>query len=186
MHNILYRTFSRDIPEVEIVKKVRKIVQSNGDRYGTDDVKFVSHRICDNEERAREYIGAIDGGWYGGFAVKFYDFSKVKNTKKIDELEEKIKDTVVKKKDFINAHHVKGFKASYIGCSKCGSKISKEYLQGDCCPVCRTDLRAASVLERIESFDKRIEEYKAKIEQEKKKQKDKAEIKWLVKFEYHS
>ena len=186
MHNIMYFIFSEKMSANAIEKKVFEFVHSNGDGCGTDRVKFVDYKIFENEEKARDYIKSLANDWYQGYAVKFYDYSKVKNTKKIDELEAKIKETLDKKNEYVSAHSIKNFKASYVGCSKCGSKLSREYLKGNRCPLCGSDLRAESTLERIASFDKRIKEYNAKIQQEKTKQKDKAEVKWLVKFEYHS
>jgi transcription initiation factor IIE alpha subunit len=81
---------------------------------------------------------------------------------------------------------VKNQKAAYIGCPNCGSKLNKERLRSEYCPLCNGDLRAVSTLERIESYKKRIADYEAKIKEERLKRKNKAEIKWLVKFEYHS
>lgn len=186
MHNIMHFTFSEKKSATAIQNEVVDYVHSHGDRYGTDKVKFIDNRIFENADKARDYIESLANDWYQGYAVKFYDYSKVKNTKKIDELEAKIKETLDKKNEYVSAHSIKNFKASYVGCSKCGSKLSREYLKGNRCPLCGSDLRAESTLERIASFDKRINEYNAKIQQEKTKQKDKAEVKWLVKFEYHS
>jgi hypothetical protein len=46
-------------------------------------------------------------------------------------------------------------------------------------------LRSATVLNRINGFDKKKDELLSKIETEQIKQKKKAEIKWLVGYEYH-
>lgn len=186
MHNINYWTYPEKTLGGTITNEVVKFVNSHGDRYGTDSVKFIDHTIFEDEEKAREYINTLSNGWYEGYAVKFYDYSKCKSTKKVDELKAKFNEIADKRREYITTHHVKDFKASYIGCSKCGSKISREYLRSDKCPVCGHDLRAESTLLRIASFDNRIHEYEARIKEETHKQKAKAEIKWLVKFEYHS
>ena len=186
-HNIMYFTYSAKTSERAIEKEVVDYVHSHGDRYGTEKVKFIDFKVFENEDKARDYIeNELKNDWYQGYAVKFYDYSKVKSTKKIEEFEEKIRETFVKKNEFISSHSIKNFKAAYIGCSNCGSKLSKKHLSSNICPVCKKDLRAESTLERIAGFDKRIEQYTAKIQQEKSKLKDKAEVKWLVKFEYHS
>lgn len=89
MHNILYRTFSIKTPLQSISDKVRYIVTHNGDRYGTERVNFHENQIFNNEEEAREYIHEHDG-FYKGIAVKYYDYSNVKNTQTIDELEARL------------------------------------------------------------------------------------------------
>lgn len=185
MHNILYRTFCEKTSRREITDCVLKIVANNGDRYGTERVTFHENNIFNNEDEAREWIHAHDG-FYAGIAVKFYDFSAVKNTAKIDELEARLKENLKKKAEYISAHSVKTFKAQFIGCQCCGSKLNREKLLGEMCPLCRTDLRAESTLERIRSFDAKHKEICAKIKAERQKQQDKAKVQWLVKFEYHS
>ena len=186
MHNIIYWTYPEKTSFSKIENEVVKYVYSHGDRYGTDRISLLSTKPFDNENEAKNYINEMDRDFYGGYAVKFYDYSKVKNTKKIDELKAKLDEISKKRDEYISTHHVKDFKASLIGCAKCGSKLSKQHLKSDKCPVCSADLRAESTLERIASFDNRIKEHQEKITQETQKQKDKAEIKWLVKFEYHS
>ena len=72
-----------------------------------------------------------------------------------------------------------------IGCKKCGSSLSKDFLRGDSCPLCRADLRSKTTLDRISAYQKRLEDIQKKIESEKKKQWEKASLKWMVRFEYH-
>lgn len=186
MHNIIHWTYPETTSISKIENEVVNYVHSHGDRYGTEKIEILSTKPFDNREQAETYILEMDKNFYGGYAVKFYDYSKTKNTKKIDELNAKLDETFKKRDEYISTHHVKDFKASFIGCAKCGSKLSRQHLICDKCPVCHNDLRAESTLERISSFAKRIKEYQEKITQETQKQKDKAEIKWLVKFEYHS
>lgn len=186
MHNIRHETFPEKTSQQKIVDHVRYVVTHNGDRYGTENVKFFDSKICDNYDAAEDFIREKDQDFYGGYAVRFYDFSKVKSTKKIDELNEKIKEMYAKKKEYAAAHSVKTQKATLIGCSHCGSKLSREHLKGEKCPLCGTDLRAATTLERLTSFDARIKECEKKIKQEQLKAKNKAEVKWLVKYEWHS
>lgn len=186
MHNIIRWTYSEKTSIKQIENEVVNYVRSHGDRYGTDRIALLSSKPFENIDDANAYINDMDRDFYGGYAVKFYDYSKAKNTAKINELNAKLDETIKKRVEYIETHHVKHFKASFIGCAKCSSKLSKQYLTSDKCPVCHNDLRAESTLERIASFDKRIKEYQEKIKQETQKQKDKAEIKWLVKFEYHS
>lgn len=185
MHNIIYLTYPEKTDKNKIEKDVIKYVKSHGDRYGTDSIRFL-YDVFENEEEARAHIDDIDKGFYDGYGAKFYDYSSVKETKKINELKSKLAEILHTQSVYIDTHHVKNFKASFIGCSKCGSKLNRQHLTCDKCPVCHNDLRAESTLERIANFKKRAQECQEKIMQETQKQKNKAEIKWLIKFEYHS
>lgn len=186
MHNIMYDVYAEKTTKQAITEKVSYDVRHSGDGYGTETVQFPTSNVFETYEAAQNYIESIDKDFYGGYAVKFYDFSKVKNTKKIDELEAKIRDTHTKRNEYEKVHSVKNQKAAFIGCSKCGSKLSREMLRSEKCPLCYTDLRANTTLERLSSFDSRVKEYRKKIDEERIKEKKKAEIKWLVKYEYHS
>lgn len=185
-HCVMHQTYPESWTERKITDDVIECVNSHGDRYGTQSVRFPTTRVFENREAAEAYIeGADRGQFYGGIAVKFLDFSRVEDNKKATELRQKIADTNKKQAEYIEAHSVGKQKVAYIGCRSCGSKLNREKLSGERCPVCHTDLRPASILERIASFQKRINEYDAKLKQEREKDKKKARVQWLVKFEYH-
>ena len=61
-------------------------------------------------------------------AVKYYS-PKPNTLKKTKKYEEKIESEIQKLKEFSKKHSVKGFKAQYITCPTCGSKLAKEYLK---------------------------------------------------------
>lgn len=184
-HMILHHTYPAKMTLRQIADTVVNYVNTHGDCYGTDSVRMPTEKVFDGYDEAEAYIRSVDKGWYDGIAVKFLDFSDVKATSKVNELREKIRETEQKKKEYIAAHSVKTQKAAYIGCLKCGSKLNREMLRSESCPLCRTDLRSATTLERIASFDNRIKEYNKKITEERLKDKKKAKVTWLVKFEYH-
>lgn len=185
MHNICYREFDEKVPEKRIQDEVLNIVSHSGDGYGTDRIAFSHREPFANNEAAERWIRENDG-WYKGIAVRFCDYSKCKATKKIETLERKILDNTIKCNEYVKAHSIKTFKAEYVGCSCCGSKLKRELLRNNKCPVCYEDLRAKSTLDRIQGFDKKEKDLQAQIEAEKQKDKKNVIVKWLVKFEYHS
>lgn len=185
MHNICYRVFDEKVPEKRIQDDVLNIVSHSGDGYGTDRIAFSHREPFANKEAAEQWICENDG-WYKGIAVRFCDYSKCKATKKIETLERKILDNTIKCNEYVKAHSIKTFKAEYVGCSCCGSKLKKDLLRNNRCPVCYEDLRAKSTLDRIQGFDKKEKELRAQIDAEKQKDKKNASVKWLVKYEYHS
>lgn len=135
-------------------------------------------------EEAEAFIEKYDGS-YNDHAVRFYDYSGATQTAKITEYEKKIAELMKARTNYIAEHSVRTFQAKYIGCSKCGSKINKDYLRAERCSICGTDLRSKTTLNKIEWYGIKIEELHNQIETEKKKQKNKAKIKWLIKYEYH-
>lgn len=184
-HCIKWSYFPESYTRQRIADTIIYEVAHSGDRYGTDTIRFPTEKVFENEEAAEQYIRSLDKGWYDGIAVKYLDFSDVKDSSKAKELQEKINEVATKKREYVTAHSVKAQKAAFIGCPECGSKLNKERLRGESCPLCCTDLRAASTLERIASFDNRINEYRKKIKAEKEKDKKKSKVMWLVKWEYH-
>ena len=137
----------------------------------------------ENRDAAEKFIQAHDRGWYDDHAVRYYDFSNTKETKTISEAREKINETTAKAAEYAKAHSVKNQKAAFIGCAKCGSKISKEYLRGESCPVCRNDLRSKTVLDTLVKYNAKVNALLEKIKKEKEKQT--GEVRWLIKYEYH-
>lgn len=186
MHQCIKDTFNGKKTKREITDSVLAKVRNSGDGYGTECIFFPTDKIFDTEEKAVDFIDDYCGDkFYAGCAVKFYDYTNVKSTAKIIELRNKISENNKKKIEYIKQNSVKNQKAAYIGCRSCGSKLNKDKLRGESCPLCYSDLRSATVLNRINGFDKKKDELLSKIETEQIKQKKKAEIKWLVGYEYH-
>ena len=142
--------------------------------------------IQDDFEAACDKIREIEGDKsYYDVAVRYYDTSKIKKSKKIEGLEERIKTLRSKKTEYIEKHSVKLQQATFIGCKECGSKIAKKYLQGEYCPVCRKDLRSKTTLDRLVKFDDDIKALQKQIVDEKRKKKTSCPVKWAFKVEVH-
>lgn len=184
-HEKMYLTYSDKNSCKDIYDLAINYVKTHGDRYGTEVVRFPTEVVFETYNDAYNYINTNDRGWYDGIAVQYRDYSNVKNTAKADEIQKKIDETRRKLMEYVRQHSVKKQKAAYIGCSSCGSKLNREKLHGDYCPLCNTDLRSETTLNRIAAYKKRIKEYEKALVKEKIKSKEKAQIMWLVKFEYH-
>ena len=186
MHNIIKTEYPVTWTLKKITDDVRDTVRSNGDHYGTERLRVPTDKVFDTYDEAEDYIDKVDEHDYDGIAVKFLDYSKVEETKKGKEYRAKIAETLRKRKEYEKAHSIHTLSAVYAGCPKCGSKLKRDLINGEFCPLCRADLRSASTLDRLAAFDAKTKELNRKVIEEKKKQKAKAETKWLVKYEYHS
>lgn len=123
--------------------------------------------IYKNYDEALQAIESYDNGWYDDHIVQYWGIS-TEGQKKVQEMNKK-------RDEYINAHSIHLRSSKYVGCQGCGSKLYLGYIKGEKCPLCQTDLRPESTIEKIKWYDKKAKEiaekYKAKF--------------WLAKIEYH-
>lgn len=186
MHNIHYWDFEEKCNRSFVLEDVEDYAKSNGDGYSGPLKWHDEVPPLKNRDAAEEWIKQHDKGWYDDHAVRYYDYSKAKDTKKIAELKARESDMVSKLNNYRLEHSVTRFKAEYIGCSSCGSRISRKHLRSDYCPVCRADLRSAGVIAKQKEYEDKLVGLRDKIKEETEKQTGNRTVRWLVKFEFHS
>ena len=142
-----------------------------------------------SREEAEEYIDKIDKHWYHQIAVSYRHQNNFKPSKALEKLQHRKAKAYNDYCEAESAFHFKNHKSQTVGCSKCGSKLALAYLKRNTCPLCGSDLRPTTTLEKIaklkSNYDKLCKEYKAKEHEERMKNIKKAELHWLVKIEYH-
>jgi hypothetical protein len=186
MHNIHYITCDENANRKGIMADIAEHAREDGDGYSS---RFTWHDNIppyESYEKAEEAIKMLDRGFYDDHAVRFYDYSKAEKTAKMAEYEAKVIELWEGKKKYAQEHSVHTFQAKFIGCPKCESKLNKQYFRGNNCPLCQTSLLSKTTLDKLKWYDEKIADYRNRIEEEKRKQKKKAVIKWLIKYEYHS
>lgn len=186
MHNIHYITVDEKANRKSVMADIAEHAREDGDGYSSKMTWHDEVQPFDTEEEAEEFIKRRDNGWYDDHAVRFLDYSNAKPTAKMEEYKKKVSELIEAERAYRAAHSVHTFKAKYIGCPKCESKLNKDFFRGDNCPLCRTDLRSNTTLDKLKWYADKIEEYHKRVEAEKRKQKNRAVVKWLVKYEYHS
>ena len=94
---------------------------------------------------------------------KLYDWASkniellLPKTKARIALEKRIATLKEKRQQYIEKNHVMTSRTSeYIGCSCCGSKLKRELLKSDFCPLCKADLRSNTIQETIQRMDAKI------------------------------
>ena len=141
--------------------------------------------VCSDRELAENAIKKNDRGWYDCLAVKFMEPVRGFSDNKIEELRSK-------ERAAMNLYSARNaviwasvLKSEYISCRTCGSKLRRQYIQSNTCPVCRKDLRPETTIRAVETAKERLkkaqEATKAYIERHAKKT-----VKWLIKIEYHT
>lgn len=82
----------------------------------------------------------------------------------LKQLEQKTKDAAKAYFDFDAKNRITECRTSeYIGCKNCGSKLFRKYLTGNYCPLCKNDLRSATVIERLKKLNERKTEYQNQL-----------------------
>lgn len=185
MHQMEVVSYKLTVNKDKVFKDLNRDAKRNSD-YG-DGIAPIQwkERIFESYDDAYEYIMDNWFGDYESVAYKYRDIDSLKKSKKAIELEERIIETR-KQYDSLNSKiHYKDIQAKYVTCKECGSKINKDYLRSNRCPICNKEMRPETVLNKLESLTCMIEKLKSDLKVEKMKRIDKAPIKWLVKYEYH-
>lgn len=138
--------------------------------------------------KAEEFITQHDSGWYDQLAVKYRTYPEL-SSKKMTDMKNRLEKAKARL-DELNGFHFANAKSQYVGCKKCGSKLSLRYMKSNYCPLCKADLRPESKLASIKSVEDKIYKLALDIGKEErlleKKSKAKSTVQWLVKVEYHS
>ena len=192
-HNIHHRVYDENVN--------KKDVQAYWDKYASmedwqegcsglvRDIRWIDH-ICKDREEAEAYIESHDRKWYDQLAVKFREYPSIEPSKTLLSLRQRRSAESLKYQEYAKSHSVSTFKAEYIGCPSCGSKLKRTLLKSESCPLCRAELRSKTTIETLDRYSKNITELDKQIITEEKKLDEKnikkAKIKWLVKIEYHT
>lgn len=174
---------SKEKKEIEKAKKyINDVVRQNADLrefpnsgarfpiYFKGDIKNPAETIDEAEEKANCY------DWRRSYNIAV---PLLNNSKKMESILERIKKEEEKKEEYEKKHSVRTFKANLVSCQKCGSKLNKDYLKNDMCPVCRADLRSETTKDTIKRYDKKI----CTLTKEYAECKKTAKCKYVVFFE---
>lgn len=101
-------------------------------------------------------------------------------SKKMKDIRERIEEEQRKCEEYGQKHSVLTFKASYVSCPKCMSKLNKDYLKNDKCPVCHSDMRSDTTKATLERYKKKITSLKKEYEEQRKNKKN---IKYVLFYE---
>ena len=83
-------------------------------------------------------------------------------------LKNRLKAQKKKLKDYEHVHSCKQFKAKLIGCPNCGSKVNKDFIKNEECPICGTNLQSPTTRKTIEGYKAAIRELEKQIKAEEK------------------
>lgn len=182
-HYVGYETFDKNVDRAVVYDFIEEVcAMENGDGYGTT-IKWHCEKVYADYEEAKSAITRMDNGWYDDHAVLYYNRDAVQPTKAMQAVEDRIKAVRQKRDDYAEKFHVKHRNADFIGCKMCGSKLKREYLRSNKCPLCGSDLRSDSVIKKLGEYEVKLDDLGNKYRELAKKQP--GTVKWLVKYEFH-
>lgn len=191
-HNIEYYDYPANVNRKKVLASLSQHVscctmQEGG--HGIDKIRWLDH-VCDTYDEAEEYIKLQDSGYYDQLAIKYR--VPHKPGKKELELKARVQKAQERLQHEKEINRLAGLKSEYVGCKNCGSKLSREHMlkkaRGNFCPVCGADLRSPTVQKTIANAENAYKHAKKAYDEEVKRavKSGKANIRWLVKIEYHT
>lgn len=148
------------------------------------------HFVARDRDEAEEKLSELypTYGRKYNYGVRFKEFPEL-TSKKADDLKRRVRETEEKKVKYTKEHSIKMLKAQYISCSKCGSKLNRELLNGETCPLCRNDLRSDTTKSTLAGYTQKISDLNKQLKAEERKLQEKAvakrTMKWLVHAEVY-
>ena len=188
MREIIYRKIP-DTPKANVVAEIDNVIQKETyHKKGcglVNEIRFFD-TIFPNYEEAKRFIDMHDEGWHDTIAVKYRRMPEGRDTKKLQGLREKTSGAFIEYQTENSKLVADETKGQYVVCKGCGSKLSKDLLKDNICPLCKIDMRSDATLNKIAKLKENIKKLDGEIEEEVQKITDTyEEIYWLVKYEYH-
>lgn len=189
-HDIKYYTYpanaNKEQINAELHEYARKATWQEGGSGLCSPIRFIDKTMADYDE-AMEYLRSVDRRNYDQLAVKFKRIPKGKTSKKIEELRARLSDVRKERYALDRVIAAQSFKADYVGCRHCGSKINRTYIKSNFCPICHGDMRSDTTQNKLNALSAKIEKLEKELQSEERALAAKSsEVFWLVKIEYHT
>ena len=143
-------------------------------------------RVFDCRDDAEEYLEHTFGN-YRQTAVRF---KEAKTTSAMAQVKKSLEKNLQELTELSGTLHYKNAAAKMITCKKCGSSIATAYCGktwNNNCPVCKSDLRPKSTLDRIQAKKQKVKILQEKYrEEERRTAKQNSSMYWAVACEVHS
>lgn len=192
-HMIRMETYEENVSKSKVQKDFDEWASQLGRKEGVRALNGQIHwlnKTFNTHDDANNYIEKYyNNGYYEQVAVKYLEYPKNIQTKQFKDLNKRYIKSLMKYNELSSKIHYKNVKAQFVSCPNCLSKINKNFISSNSCPICQGEMRPKSTLEMIarhktvlKDLSNQILVEKISFEQKAKKQ---AKIKWLVKAEAH-
>lgn len=186
-HNIEYRDYPENVDKNEVYASINTYVhhatwEEGGS--GIPRIRWLSKEPLSSRDDAKSYIQEQDNLNYDCLAVRYR--WAVKHTKAYDEASAKYQAAFQRWRKLYNAKYADTVSSEYVGCKNCGSKLARKYLRSNNCPLCLADLRSKTTLDTIARAKATLDTREKELAEAERKMNQKGQVRWLVKFEYHT
>lgn len=105
-------------------------------------------------------------------AVRFkhVDLSTLAPTATMDQISDRIRRMGEQRDKYTAEHSIHTLSAKLITCTKCDSRIAKDFVDGEFCPVCGNDLRSPYIPAQIATYEEKIEELRQQYDEARERQ----------------
>ena len=188
-HNVEYRDYPENCDRNKVKKELDSYVAHVDWQEGCRGL-YNSIRWLDtipeqsNLDAAHEVIEKLDRGDYDNLAVRYYAYERLPagKTAEYDAAVKAAEDAYALRARVI---YPQTLQAQFVGCKQCGSKLARMYLRTNNCPVCHADMRPEHILKAIAAAKNKVTAAAQKRYEYVCKHAPK-NVRWLVKFEYHT
>lgn len=185
MHACRVLAFEPDVSQDEISRQCAEWADDHcahdGGENTTIDVNWTSE-VYDSYEEAEEFLKTTFGN-YKEVAVQ-YKVQVVEDSKAAQDLVRRIGEYEDRLEELNKPHYV-GVKIQTVKCKTCGAVLPVKYC-GDKfinnCVFCDSDLRPASTLDKVASYQNTLDDLKIRLEKEREKQKGKSDATVVTKL----
>jgi len=144
-------------------------------------IRDIHHgKIFPSEEAAREYADSNPANWmrHANIVLAYRTAGPV--TKEVQKLVKQVSTLRGQMWAYAGEHGIKSLKAAFISCPKCGSRLSRQHLHGDFCPLCQMDLRSKTTKKALARYEERVKEKEEQLRKAREEAAAKSPVAYLV------
>lgn len=196
-HICEYYIYPANANKDKIYEELQEIVKCRSEG-SLDHIRWLDRRPCTNKQAAEKFIEANDSGWFDCLAVRYYGITDVAAFGETEEYKRLANKLSLVAQKYISLNEKLFFenkKTEFVLCKNCRSKLALAYLPSNLCPVCNSDMRSKSTIDRLNGYKRAMSSIYYEINAERLRYLVKAEraagqqmkgtkINWLVKIEY--
>lgn len=194
-HEIRWADYPLNVDKQHVQSQWNHVAQCEDYQEGCSGISNIrwNEHVCNTREDAEYWINVHDKGWYDCLACMYKVPKEVKPTESLLSMRKLLEKYAQRYHELNTQLFCEGFKSALYTCKGCNSKLAVKFLKRNICPVCGSDLRSDTLLKQIASARERVTNQQKAVADEEKRLRDKqtkanekAEIRWLVKIEYHT
>lgn len=153
---------------------------------GIEGLELKSDTLFGSQEEAQAAIEAA--GAPCAVRFKHVALDTLAPTATMNQIADRIRRMGEQRDKFEAEHSIHTLAAKLITCTECDSRIAKDWVEGELCPVCGNDLRSPYIPEQIAAYEAKMDELRHDYDEARERQVKRAlargeveaRVAWLV------